>query len=52
MNLDEGNPDVDFNYMVNARKMITSVGGFSRFIGHLVLERGGIVYGVRDFPRV
>ena len=49
MNLDEGNADVDFNYMVHARKIITTLGGFSRYIGHLVLERGGIVYGVRNF---
>eukprot|EP00977_Amphora_coffeiformis_P020089 scaffold7832_cov164-Amphora_coffeaeformis.AAC.3 len=46
MSLDEGDADVDFNYIVNARKIITSLGGFSRFLGHLVLKRGGIVYGV------
>ena len=45
MNLEEGNADKDFIYMVNAKKMIVTLGGFSRFIGHLVLERGGIVYG-------
>ena len=50
MNLSEGNPDRDFFYMVNARKMIPSVGGFSRFIAHMVLETGGIVYG-RVFRR-
>jgi len=45
MNLEEGNADIDFYYMVNAHKIITTVGGFSRFIGHLVLERGGTAYG-------
>eukprot|EP00977_Amphora_coffeiformis_P007790 scaffold1697_cov180-Amphora_coffeaeformis.AAC.26 len=45
MNLEEGDADIDFYYMVNARKMIPTLGGFSRFIGHLVLQRGGIVYG-------
>ena len=45
INMEEGNADYDFNYMVNAKKVITTVGGFSRFIGHMVLRRGGIVYG-------
>lgn len=50
INLDEGNADADFYFMVHARKMIVSVGGFSRYIGHLVLRGGGIVYG-RVFRR-
>ena len=45
MNLEEGDADIDFYYMVNARNLISSVGGFSRFVGHMVLKRGGIVYG-------
>ena len=46
MKLEEGDADVDFYFMVNAKRIITSVGGFSRYIGHLVLQRGGITYGV------
>jgi hypothetical protein len=45
LNMEEGNADYDFVYMVNAKKVITTIGGFSRFIGHMVLRRGGIVYG-------
>lgn len=47
IDLEEGDADIDFYFMVNARRIITSLGGFSRYIGHLVLQRGGITYGVR-----
>lgn len=45
MNLEEGNADRDFFYLVHARKIIVTLGGYSRFVGHAVLRRGGTVYG-------
>mmetsp|Transcript_25192 Transcript_25192/g.47823 ORF Transcript_25192/g.47823 Transcript_25192/m.47823 type:complete len:461 (-) Transcript_25192:45-1427(-) len=45
MNLEEGNADADFFYMSHARKVIVTLGGYSRFIGHAVLRRGGQVFG-------
>lgn len=50
MNLEEGNADKDFYYLTHAKQIIITVGGFSRYIGHIVLRRGGTVYG-RVFRR-
>lgn len=47
MKLDESNADVDFLYLVHARKIIVTVGGFSRFVGYAVFRRGGILFGRR-----
>jgi hypothetical protein len=49
MTLDGGDADRDFYYMSHARKLVVSTGGFSRFIGALVLRHGGEVIG-RWFP--
>ena len=43
----ESSPDEDFYYLVHARKIIVTVGGFSRFVGYAVFRRGGIVVGRR-----
>jgi hypothetical protein len=45
MNLEEADADADFYFMVHAKHIIVSVGGFSRYIGHSVVRRGGILYG-------
>lgn len=50
MNLDEPSADADFFFMVHAKHIIVTAGGFSRYIGHSVLRRGGVLYG-RYFRR-
>jgi len=45
MNMEGGNPDVDFYCMSHAKKMVVSVGGYSRLIGNLVVRFGGTVFG-------
>ena len=45
INVKEVDADADFYFLSHARHIITSVGGYSRYVGHAVLRRGGILYG-------
>lgn len=45
MELDGGNADKDFYMMSHAKKIVVTMGGYSKLIGQLVEYYGGTVYG-------